>query len=162
MSALEVASELIILAVLSFCGSVVVAYAIWRANRRQVQQQKNLLDRQVWIDSARLILELLEKYENSDLGVAHDVVYNHESFEKPQDRTQLRLRYLNYLTSITALYYDGVLVEGHVIGYFGGALNDLGAHKETVEYLWDRKQQSYYWPLRQWLKEKTGHQFPDY
>lgn len=151
---------LVILAGASLCGSIAVAYAIWRANTAQVRQQKELVGRQVAIASARLILDMWEKFQDDDISAAHYIVANHESFEHPEDRTRLRAEYLSQLASVTALYYDGILTENHVMSYFGGVLNDLGAHKETVEYLWDPKRHTYYWPIRKWLDEKTGHPVP--
>lgn len=155
----------IILAILTLCGSVVIAYAIWYTNKNTnktlVQQHKEILDRQVRVESARLILTLREAFEKDEhLQRAAIIIANHTSFEKPENLEWVRTRYLNQLSSITALYYDGTLVEHHVRGYFGSTLNELGAHKETVEYLWDPKGQMYYWPVRKWLQEKTGHQVP--
>lgn len=152
---------LVILAGASLCGSIAVACAIWRTNTAQVQQQKELVDRQVAIASARLILDMWEKFLGDKMLSAHYIVANHESFERPEDQRRLREEYLNQLASVTALYYDGILTKSHVMSYFGGVLNDLGAHKETVEYLWDPKRQPYYWSVRKWLDKETGHPVPN-
>ncbi len=148
----------VIIAALTFCGSAVVAFAIWRSNRHQVQQQKDMLNQRVWIDSAHLILKLWEKlYNDKDLYTACSMISHQETFETDDNLKFIRVKYLNHLTTVTSLYYDSVLTKQHVMSYFGMVLDELGAHKETVRYLWDPELRGLHSTIRQWLKENTNY-----
>lgn len=88
------------------------------------------------------------------------MIYRKETFETDNELKSLRTKYLNYLTVVTSLYYDGVLTKQHVAAYFGVVLDDLGAHKELVMHLWDPELGPIHRSLRQWLKENTNYKFP--
>lgn len=120
-------------------ASAGVAIVIWKTQGRQLDHQTKLAEHQKKLDSARLVMELDHGLRSDDFRDTAVQIRDSDIDPTKPDDELLLLRYINYVTPICKMHYDGLISKPDMESSYDGVIVMLVMNERIRKYIQENK-----------------------